>query len=320
MKKSFFLVIFAFTMLTSATLFADLKGTGRLSIAVSFNAMEELTRAVVKDAADISLIIPEGMEPHEAEPTPKNLVFLSNADALIYNGLGMEFYLEKILSSVENKNLELIEASKGIDPIKLKEEEHKHSHEDEDNDAEHEHEDGDHKGHHHHHGSVDPHAWLSPSSAITMVKNIQTELSRIDKKNSAIYKKNADAYIKQLRSLIKGYKGKFAKLKNKHFVASHAAFGYLCRDFGLVQSSIQDVFAEGEPNAKQLAELVEHCKHHGIKTIFSEEAASTALAETLSREVGGKVIKIYTIEIAEDDMDYISRMRENLKRIYENLK
>lgn len=316
MKKAFFLAFFAFAFLASAMLFADVNGSGRLSIAVSFNAMEELARAVVRDTADISLIIPEGMEPHEAEPTPKNLIFLSKADVLIYNGLGMEFYLEKILSATENKNLVLIEASRGIEPIKLKEEEHKHSHEA--SEAE-EHAEEEQEGHHHH-GSVDPHSWLSPAAAITMVRNIQMELSRIDKKNSAMYKKNADAYIKQLRSLIKSYKSKFAKLKNKNFVASHAAFGYLCRDFGLIQSSIQDVFAEGEPNAKQLGLLVEHCKNKGIKTVFTEEAESTALAETLSREVGGKVVKIYTMEIGEDGMDYLSRMRENLKRIYENLK
>ena len=312
MKKIIFFAfcVFAFFPSTPNMLFADLKGTGRLSIAVSFNAMEELTRAVVKDTADISLIIPEGMEPHEAEPTPKNLIFLNNADVLVYNGLGMEFYLEKMLSSLENKNLILIEASKGIDAIKLKKDEHKHSHE-----QVHTKESGS-----HHHGSVDPHSWLSPSSAIIMIQNIQSELSRIDKKNSVTYKKNADNYIKELRSLIKTYKSKFATLKNKNFVASHAAFGYLCRDFGLVQSAIQDVFAEGEPNAKQLANLVEHCRKNKIKTIFSEEVGSVALAETLKRELGGKVVKIYTIEVKEDGMDYLSRMRENLKRIYENLK
>lgn len=314
MKKSFLFAILVFVCLIPSTLFADLKETGRLSIAVSFNAIHELTRAIVKDKADISLIIPEGIEPHEAEPTPKTLVFLSRADVLVYNGLGMEFYLEKTLASVGNKDIVLIEASKGIEPIKLNKDEHKHYHTEEECDME------DEKEHHHHHGDVDPHVWLSPSSAIIMVRNIQSELSRLDQKNSSAYKKNADAYIKQLRSLIKSYKGKFAKIKNKNFVASHAAFGYLCRDFGLIQSSIQDVFAEGEPNATQLATLVEYCKEHGVKTIFSEEAANTALAETLSREVDGKVVKIYSLEISEDNMDYLSRMKENLKRIYENLK
>ncbi|MGP1520837.1 MAG: metal ABC transporter solute-binding protein, Zn/Mn family [Treponema sp.] len=287
----------------------------RLSIAVTFNAMEELTKAIVKEVADVSLIIPEGMEPHEAEPTPQNLAFLANADVLIYNGLGMEFYLEKVLKAVNNKNLVLVEATKGVKPIMI--EDH-----DEDEDEEHEghhHEEEEHH-HHHHHGNTDPHAWLSLQASRIMVKNIEATLSKLDKKNAKTYSKNANLYIKSIDKLYSEYAKKFKNLKNKTLVTSHAAFAYLCRDFGLVQNSITDVFAEGEPNAKQLVALVEYCKKHGVKTIFSEEVANQALAQTLSSEVGGKVVKIYTIETNEDGLSYIKRMEENLKRIYESLR
>jgi len=304
MKKTSFI---AFTLcFLMASMFAEKK----LSIAVTFDAMEELTKAVVKDLADVSLIIPEGMEPHEAEPTPQNLIFLSNADVLIYNGFGMEFYLAKVLKATNNKNLVLVEATKGIKPIMI-EEDH-----DEDHEEEEEHE----SHHHHHHGNIDPHAWLSLQSARVMVKNIGISLSKLDKKNAKEYNKNANLYIKQLDKLYSEYAKKIKNLKNKNLVASHAAFAYLCRDFGLMQNSITDVFAEGEPNAKQLVALVEYCKKHNVKTIFSEEVANQALAQTLSSEVGGKVVKIYTIETKEDDMSYLKRMEENLKRIYENLK
>lgn len=292
-----------FTFVAMCFCIALVHGQGKkLAIAVTFNAMEELTRAVVKDMADISLIIPEGMEPHEAEPTPKNLIFLSSADVLIYNGFGMEFYLEKTLAAVGNKKLHLIKASKGVEPIILEKE---HEHEGESG--------------HHHHGNLDPHVWLSPVCAISMVKNIKNELSKLDKKNAKLYAKNAKEYIKKLEALVKQYKSAFAKLKSKRLVASHAAFGYLCRDFGLVQSSIQDVFAEGEPSPKEMAELVEYCRKHNIKVIFSEEVASEELAVSLSREVGGKVVKIYTMEVKEEGKDFLSRMQENLKRILENL-
>ena len=291
----------------------------RLSIAVTFNAMEELTKAIVKEVADVSLIIPEGMEPHEAEPTPQNLAFLANADVLIYNGLGMEFYLEKVLKAVNNKNLVLVEATKGVKPIMIEDHD-----EDEDEDEDEEHEDHHHEEeehhHHHHHGNTDPHAWLSLQASRIMVKNIEATLSKLDKKNAKTYSKNANLYIKSIDKLYSEYAKKFKNLKNKTLVTSHAAFAYLCRDFGLVQNSITDVFAEGEPNAKQLVELVEYCKKHGVKTIFSEEVANQALAQTLSNEVGGKVIKIYTIETNEDGISYIKRMEENLKRIYESLK
>ena len=303
MKKISF-VIFGFSFLM-ASIFAD----RRLSIAVTFDAMEELTKAVVKDLADVSLIIPEGMEPHEAEPTAQNLIFLTNADVLIYNGFGMEFYLEKVLKAVNNKNLVLVEASKGVKPIEIDYDDH-----DDDEHDSHHHHDG------HHHGNIDPHAWLSLQATRIMVKNIESALSRLDKKNAKTYAKNANFYIKELDKLYAEYVKKFKSVKNKTLVTSHAAFAYLCRDFGLVQNSITDVFAEGEPNAKQLVKLVEYCKKHKVKTIFSEEIANQTLAQTLSNEVGGKVVKIYTIETKEEDLSYLMRMKENLKRIYENLK
>ena len=303
MKKISF-VVFALSLLATS-IFAE----KRLSIAVTFNAMEELTKAVVKDLADVSLIIPEGMEPHEAEPTAQNLIFLTNADVLIYNGFGMEFYLEKVLKAVNNKNLVLVEASKGVKPIEIDYDDH-----DDDEHDSHHHHDG------HHHGNIDPHAWLSLQATRIMVKNIESALSRLDKKNAKTYAKNANFYIKELDKLYAEYVKKFKSVKNKTLVTSHAAFAYLCRDFGLVQNSITDVFAEGEPNAKQLVKLVEYCKKHKVKTIFSEEIANQTLAQTLSNEVGGKVVKIYTIETKEEDLSYLMRMKENLKRIYENLK
>jgi len=303
MKKISF-VIFGFSFLM-ASIFAD----RRLSIAVTFDAMEELTKAVVKDLADVSLIIPEGMEPHEAEPTAQNLIFLTNADVLIYNGFGMEFYLEKVLKAVNNKNLVLVEASKGVKPIEIDYDDH-----DDDEHDFHHHHDG------HHHGNIDPHAWLSLQATRIMVKNIESALSKLDKKNAKTYAKNANFYIKELDKLYAEYVKKFKSLKNKTLVTSHAAFAYLCRDFALVQNSITDVFAEGEPNAKQLVKLVEYCKKHKVKTIFSEEIANQTLAQTLSNEVGGKVVKIYTIETKEDELPYLMRMKENLKRIYENLR
>ena len=124
----------------------------------------------------------------------------------------------------------------------------------------------------------------------------------------------------KLEALQKDYAQKFATVAHKDFVTGHAAFAYLCRDFGLEQQSVEDVFAEGEPNAAQLAELVEFAKSHGIKTIFAEEMASPAVSKTLAAEVGAKVETIYTMESKEDDKSYLQRMEDNLSKIYESLK
>nr|WP_253678418.1 metal ABC transporter substrate-binding protein [Treponema sp. OMZ 788] len=311
-------------VLSSANLFAmgakETPDNGKKNVAVTFDAMKELTQAVAGDNVNISVIIPPGMEAHDFEPKAKDLAFLSKADILVYNGLGMEFWLEEAVKAVNNKKLIMVEASSGIEPIQAGH--HHHDEHGEDCDCEAcagEHEHG--KGHDHcHHGEFDPHTWLSLSSAKIMVKNIENALSKVDPANAKSYNENASKYISALDTLLKEYIEKFSKIKNKHFVTGHAAFGYLCRDFSLEQNSVTDIFNENEPNPKELANLVEYCREHNVKVIFTEEAASPLVSKTLAAELGAKVEKIYTIESPEDNMSYLERMKTNLMRIYENLK
>ena len=79
------------------------------------------------------------------------------------------------------------------------------------------------------------------------------------------------------------------------------------------------MFAEGEPNAAQLAKLIEYCKENQITTIFAEEMASPEVSKTLAQEVGAKVETIYTIESKEDDKTYLERMDDNLTKILGSL-
>lgn len=325
MNKRFFMFVY-FLCFLSTVIFAlggqesIKKENGKISIAVTFDAIKELTLAVAGDKADISVLIPEGMEPHDFEPKAKDLVFLSNAELLIYNGFGMEFWLESALKAVNNKSLITVQASKGIEPIKLvHEEEHEHGHKHSKAHSSYSRKHS-HSHHEHNHGEYDPHVWLSLNSAKIMVKNIEKALSKADPENSDTYKSNTEEYIKNIDLLLEEYSVKFKSLENRTLVVSHAAFGYLCRDFNFSQKAVTDVFAEGEPGPKEMAKLIDYCKDNNIKVIFAEETVSPVLAETLAKEVNAKVVKIYTMESPEENMSYFDRMKENLFRIYNNLK
>ncbi len=82
---------------------------------------------------------------------------------------------------------------------------------------------------------------------------------------------------------------------------------------------MEDVFAEGEPSAQQLTELVNYCRENEVTTIFAEEMASAEVSQTLASEVGADVETIYTAESAEDDLTYLERMADNLSKIYDSL-
>jgi len=267
---------------------------GKMKVSVTFNALYEFTKAVGGDKVDISTIIPDGMEPHDFEPKAQDLVALSGAQVFVYNGLGMEVWAEDTIAAVGNASLIAVNASTGVTPIT----------ESEDTAAR---------------GQYDPHIWLSLKCAETEVANIKDALIKADPTNKDYYERNCTDYIAKLESLFNDYSEKFASVEKKSFVTGHAAFAYLCRDFGLSQKSVEGVFAEGEPSAKQLTELVEYCKASGATTIFAEKMASPEISETLAGEVGAKVETIYTIESAEDGLTYLERMESNLSKIYASM-
>ncbi|SNV57013.1 metal ABC transporter substrate-binding protein [Veillonella rodentium] len=268
----------------------------KVQVVTSFNAMAEFAKAIGGDKVEVSTIIPDGTEPHDFELKPENMKQLSSAQLFVYNGLGMEPWDEQAIAAAKNDKLVSVKASDGVETIKNTDPEEIKEH-----------------------GAEDPHAWLSLKNAKIEVKNIKDALVKADPANKDYYEKNYTDYVAKLDAMIKKYEDQFAKAPHKNFVTGHAAFAYLCRDFGLEQNSVEDVFAEGEPNAAQLAKLIEYCKDNHITTIFAEEMASPDVSKTLAQEVGAKVETIYTIESNEDNKSYLDRMDENLTKIVASL-
>lgn len=225
MLKKIILLIFVINMVITYCAFSETK----VKVVVSFNAMREFTEAIGKDLVEVKTIIPDGVEPHDFEPKASDLVSLSTAKIFVYNGFGMESWVEKSLKAVNNKNLVSVEASMGFSPIKNAD-----------------------VGEIKEHGHYDPHVWLSLKGAENAAKNIKESLIKIDNINKDKYQKNYNIFYNRLEMLFKCYKSKFDSIKDKNFVTGHAAFAYFGRDFGLKQNSVEDVFAEGEPSAKKL--------------------------------------------------------------------
>lgn len=270
---------------------------GKLPVVASFYAMKEMTEAIGGDRVEVTSLIPEGTEPHEFQPTTKSMKALSRARVFVQQGLGMEPWADEMVRAAENKKLVRIMAAQKVVPIANEDREEIREH-----------------------GQYDPHAWLSPVCAQVEAAAIVRGLSQADPDHAAYYQANGEKFIGRLRQLEETYKGKFQSVPRKDFVTGHAAFAYLCRDFGLEQNSVEGVFASGEPNARQLAKLVEYCREHQVNTIFTEAAVSPKTSESLAREVGAKVVPIHTLEGGEGEGNYLAQMEENLERIYESLK
>ena len=268
----------------------------KLQVVVSFNPLKEFVQAIGKDKVEVKTVVPEGSEPHEFEPKIKDMENISKANLFVYTGFGMETWVDKTLTAIDNKNLVVVDSSIGVSPMKNEGEKVKE------------------------YGQYDPHIWLSLREAKIQTKNIKEALVKADPKNKDFYEKNFQEFSGELDKLYNEYKVKFDAVTNKNFVTSHAAFGYLCRDFGLKQNSVEGVFAGGEPTPQKLKEIIDFSKKNKIKVVFMEELASARVSETLAKDSGAKVQKIYTIESNEGNKTYIESMKENLSNIYNSLK
>lgn len=264
---------------------ADNAKEEKINVTVSIYPLKEYTEAIAGDKAEVKCMVPDNVEPHDYDPKAKDLAALTKSDIFVYNGLGMENWLDKVNEITSDEKIIKVDSSTGIETRKEED-------------------------------AVDPHIWLSLKNAEIQSKNIKDALVQADAENKDYYEENYNKFVEQLEDLYNEYKPKFDGLQKKNFITGHAAFGYLCRDFGLTQKSVENLFGEGEPTPGQLQELVNFCKENNIKTVFSESLASPKVSETLANEVGAQVVPIFTLESKEDDKSYIEAMRYNLEQIY----
>ena len=310
-----------------------------LKVYASVYPMYDFTKKIAGDKIDVEMIMPQGTEPHGWEPDSNAIKNLENADLFIYNGAGLESWTDKVIDSLSNKDLRVVEASKGVELIKSN-----HNHEDEEHDHNHNHEEAEENHNHdheevvenqnheeehdheaHNHGPMDPHVWISPKNAKIEMENIKNALAELDKENADYYESNYQKYAKMLDELDAKYMENLNNLPNKTIVVSHEAYGYLCKDYSLTQIGVKGVNAETEPDAKKMAEIIKYIKENKITTIFTEELIDPKVSKIIAEETGCQIKVLSPIEgLSEEQIknneDYFSIMEKNLENLVGALK
>ncbi|MFB5196915.1 metal ABC transporter substrate-binding protein [Neobacillus sp. KR4-4] len=275
----------------------------KLQIVTTFYPMYYFTKEVAGSSVNVELLIPNGAEPHDWEPTAKDMIKIQNADVFIYNSQYFELWTEKVLKSINDSNLKVVEAANGIKLMDALESEDEEEH-----------------GHSEHTSSKDPHVWLSPVLSQVEVNNIAKALEQADPKNKDQFQKNAEALNAKLADLDHLYKDTVDKAKKKEFVTQHAAFGYLAKQYGLTQIPIAGLSPDVEPTLGKLTELTELTKKKNTEVIYFEEMTSSKVAETLAKEIGAKTEVLNPLEgltkkEQEKGLDYLDVMKNNLESL-----
>ena len=309
----------------------------KLQVMASFYTMYDFAQKIGGEHVQVTCMVPSGTEPHDWEPSTKDITRMEQADVFIYNGAGMEHWISDVLAGLSNKKLISVEASQGVSLLRSAEEEDSHDHADEEdtavgNAAAHEDDAADHDitaapdGHGaHEHGEYDPHVWLDPMNAKQEMQNICEAFSEADPEHRADYQANYEKWAKQLDELDKTYQTTLENLSERNIVVAHEAYGYLCRRYNLTQVSIEGMSPDSEPDPGRMADIIDFVRANNVRAIFFEELSGSRTAETVAAETGVKLLTLSPLEGLSDRQeetggDYFSVMEENLQQLTEALR
>ena len=287
----------------------------RIRVIVSILPQKEFAERVGGEYVKVTVMVGEGQDPHGYEPRPSQLIDVAKADVYFIVGSGVEFeniWLDTLIE--QNGDMEIVDASKGIELIASAEEDHDEDHDSDQNeshDDEHEengnqtHEDD--SGEHDHEGD-DPHIWNSPVNAMIMVGNLRDALVRIDPEHASDYSNNSQEYLSELDAVDRDMRSGLESHGGKKFLVYHPSFGYLAHQYNLSQIAIED---EGkEPTPAGVQAIIDQAKAENITTIFVSPQFDESNAQTIAKEIGGTVVRIDPL--GEHYLENMRKVREKL--------
>ena len=270
-------------------------GAGAVRVVTTTTVFADIVKAVGGSRVNATSIIPPGVGPEDYEPKPDDAKSLADAQLIVQNGVGLDDFLDRLLSSGSGGKTPRLVLGEGIPPIVVD-------------------------------GEANPHFWLDPTLVKTdYLPKIVTALSAVAPADAATFQANATAYGTQLDALDTELKARIDTLPaaNRKLVTFHDAFPYFARHYGFELVGVVLANVGQEPTAADLAALVEKVKAAGVEAVFSEAQFNPKLAQTLADEAGIRrvVTTLYNDALGPAPADsYPGMMRWNVDKIVEALR
>ena len=245
--------------------------SARPNIVVTYSVLGSVVTDLVGDAANVSILIPDGQDPHDFQPSARDIETINNADIVVSNGLDFEEGLEDVLASAIESGISVYMVGENI-TVREPDEDH----------AE---EEG------HAHGAGDPHLWLSPLSftqalpSLTAAINKATGLS-IDETTA----------LDQLTTLDNEITEVIDTIASCVMVSGHDEMGYFADRYGctVIGAIIPSFSTTSEATAKQIADLKVLAASNNVKAVFTGLGTPAEVSEQLASELGIAAVSLST--------------------------
>ncbi|MEU3306168.1 metal ABC transporter substrate-binding protein [Nocardiopsis sp. NPDC006832] len=269
---------------------------GRPLVLTTFTVLADMTENIAADRVRVASLTRPGAEIHGYEPTPDDLVRGQDADLILENGLGLEAWFAQFTERVQAPTTVLTQDVETI-PISS----------------------GDHQG------EPNPHAWMSPTNALTYVDNIQAALTELDPEGADDFARAAQDYKDEINEVSTYLDTELAEVPDnaRALVTCEGAFSYLARDADLTERYLWPVNAESEGTPQQIAAVAEFVQDNDVPTVFCESTVNDGAQQSVIRETDARMGQtLYVDSLSEADgpvPTYLDLLRHDAEAIVEGL-
>ncbi|WNO76882.1 zinc ABC transporter substrate-binding protein AztC [Streptomyces sp. AM8-1-1] len=296
-------------LVTAAAATACTTGQDQPSIVVTTNILGDITREIVGDEADITVLMKPNADPHSFGLSAVQAAELERADLVVYNGLGLEENVLRHVGAARESGVATFAVGEAADPLTF--------HTADDGGPEQEDE------------QSDPHFWTDPDRVRRATGLIADQvIEHVDGVDGNAIRANADRYGEELADLTTWMEKSFERVpKDKRaLVTNHHVFGYLADRFGfqVIGAVIPSGTTLASPSSSDLRSLTDAMERAGVRTVFADSSQPTRLAEVLRTELGGRVqvVALYSESLTaqgEGPDTYLRMMRANTTAMTDGL-
>lgn len=275
----------------------------KLSIVCTLFPQYDFVREIVGGKADVTLLLTPGTDSHSYDPSPADMVKISECDLFVYTGNLMEAWTAQVIETLP-ESVKVLNVSDGLELSAVKQE-------DKEDIDEHEHE-----------HAADPHVWTNPQNAVKISRRIADMLCEIDPDNTDEYTASANEYIKKLEALDEEIeKAVKAADYKKIVICDRFSMHYFCQRYGIDYiAAFDSCTANTEPSPAVIVEITNEVKENNIPAVFAAELSNRKVADAVAEQTGAAVLELHSCHnLSAEDFDagesYLSLMQRNLQNL-----
>ena len=294
---------------------------GKMQVVCTLFPYYDFARQIGGDDVDVTLVVPAGRETHSFEPTPMDVIRISQADVFIYNGGESEQWVADILDAA-GEDIPCVLSM--MDAAELHEEElvegmqggaSAHGHHDHDEDED----DGEEI-------EYDEHIWTSPVTAMALCRAITDGLCQADPDHADSFRARLTDYLAALEAL----DGTFREIvaeggRNLLVFGDRFPLLYFCREYGLdYRAAFHGCSGDTEPSLATLKYLIDKVRAEQIPVVYTIELSSQKVAAAIAETTGARILTFHSCQtLTRQEFDrgetYLSLMWKNVDVLKEGL-